>query len=130
ILYHHVEYVSNLAKRPKWEKTIRKAIPIVNSNNSPIYFEIRNRQKVVNDEEELLSYFLSILNHFRIEHGLSIVIDKSHKLIVGRQFETLQRTGLSKLRKIRHRYFSDMLKKMYKLCELYFTKTDLASSKK
>lgn len=130
ILYHHIEYISNQAKKAKWEKTIRKSLPILSSKGIPIYIDIRNKQKKVNDEEELLCYFFSILNHLKKEHDLPFVIDKSYKLIDGIQFEKLQRTGLSKLRKIKHRYFADSLKRMYQLCELYFSKTDLSSPKR
>lgn len=130
ILYHHIEFISNQAKKAKWDKTIRTSLPILISNNSPLYIDIRNKQKKVNDEEELLSYFFSILNHFKIEHDLPVSIDKSYKLITGSQFEKLQRTGLTKLRKIKHRYFADTLKRMYQLCELYFSKTDLSSPKR
>lgn len=130
ILYHHIEFISNQAKKAKWEKTIRTSLPILVSNNTPLYIDIRNKQKKVNDEEELLSYFFSILNHFKIEHDLPVTIDKSYKLITGSQFEKLQRTGLTKLRKIKHRYFADTLKRMYQLCELYFSKTDLSSPKR
>jgi len=130
ILYHHIEFISNQAKKAKWDKTIRTSLPILISNNSPLYIDIRNKQKKVNDEEELLTYFFSILNHFKIEHDLPVSIDKSYKLITGSQFEKLQRTGLTKLRKIKHRYFADTLKRMYQLCELYFSKTDVSSPKR
>jgi hypothetical protein len=126
ILYHHIECTSNRANKAKWEKTIRKSIPIF-SGYSPIYVEIKNKNKAVNDEEELLCYYFSILNHFKKEHDLPITIDKSFKILSGSQFEKLQRTGLSKLRKIKHRYFSDTLKRMFRLCELYFSKTDFSS---
>jgi len=130
ILYHHIEYISNQAKKAKWEKTIKKTIPILSTKGVPVYINIHNKRKKINDEEELLTYFFSILNHFKIEHDLPVNIDKSYKLITGNQFEKLQRTGLTKLRKIKHRYFADTLKRMYQLCELYFSKTDLSSPKR
>ncbi|CAC9973883.1 hypothetical protein [Flavobacterium panici] len=130
LLYHHIEYISNQAKKAKWEKTIQKSLPIFSPKGAPIYINIHNKHKKVNEEEELLSYFFSILNHFKTEHDLPITIDKSYKLITGNQFSKLQRTGLSKLRKIKHRYFADALKRMYQLCELYFSKTDLSSPKR
>jgi hypothetical protein len=130
LLYHHIEYISNQAKKAKWEKTIQKTLPIFSAKGAPIYINVHNKHKKVNEEEELLSYFFSILNHFKTEHDLPITIDKSFKLITGNQFSKLQRTGLSKLRKIKHRYFADALKRMYQLCELYFSKTDLSSPKR
>lgn len=130
ILYKHIEYNSNQAKKPKWEKTIRKSLPILTASKCPIYIEIKNKKKVVNTEEELLTYFFSILNYFNVEHQLHIKIDPSYNLIKGERFKSLQRNGLSKLRKIKHRYFSDTLKRMYILCEMYLSKTDTSSNKK
>ena len=130
ILYKHIEYNSNQAIKPKWEKTIRKSLPILNSNNIPIYVSIINKRKTVNTEEELLTYFFSILNNFNHEHKLNLRIDKSFSIIKGKSFKNLQSNGLSKLRKIKYRYFNDTLKRMYALCEIYFSQTDKSSSKR
>lgn len=130
ILYKHIEYNSNQAKKPKWEKTIRKSLPILTSNNLPIYVSIRNKKKTINKEEELLTYFFSILENFNQDHNLNLRIDKSFKIIKGNSFKNLQANGLTKLKKIKYRYFNDTLKRMYALCEIYFTQTDKSSSKK
>lgn len=130
ILFKHIEFVSNQAKKPKWEKTIRKSLPILTSSKTPIYIEITNKKKIINTEEELLTYFFSILNHLNIEYNLNLKIDKSFNLITGKQFETLCINGSSKLRKIKHRYFNDTLKKMYVLCDLYFSQFDKSSIKR
>jgi hypothetical protein len=130
ILYKHIEYNSNQAKKPKWEKTITKSLPILTSNNSPIYVSIRNKKKTINAEEELLTYFFSILENFNQDHKLNLRIDKSFKILKGNSFKSLQANGLTKLRKIKYRYFSDTLKRMYALCEIYFFQTDKSSSKR
>ena len=72
ILYKHIEYNSNQAKKPKWAKTIRKSLPILTTDNSPIYVSIRNKKKTVNTEEELLTYFFSILENFNQDHKLNL----------------------------------------------------------
>src|SRR5690606_10946665 len=59
--------------------------------------------------------------------NLYLKIDKSYQLLEGRKFKQLQDNGLSKLRKIKYRYFNDTLKKMYHLCEIYFSQTDKSS---
>lgn len=130
ILFKHIEFVSNQAKKPKWEKTIRKSLPILANGKTPIYVEITNKKKIINTEEELLTYFFSILNHLNTEHNLNLKIDKSFNFITGKQFETLLNNGSSKLRKIKHRYFNDTLKKMYVLCDLYFSQFDKSSIKR
>lgn len=126
ILYRHIEYKSSLARNPKWDKTIRISVPLI-VRNVPIYVEIRNKAKIANDSEELLCYYFSILNHFNEEHNLSLKIDPSFNIVTGSKFRALQNNGLSKLRKIKYRYFSDIMKRIYRLCELYFSKTDNSS---
>jgi hypothetical protein len=83
ILYKHIEYNSNQAKKPKWEKTIRKSLPILTSDNSPLYVSIKNKKKTKNTEEELLIYFFSILENFNQDHKLNLRIDKSFKIVKG-----------------------------------------------
>lgn len=129
ILFKHIEFVSNQAKKPKWEKTIRKSLPIVTNGKAPIYVEITNKKKIINTEEELLTYFFSILNHLNKQHKLNLKIDKSFNFISGKQFENLCQNGSVKLRKIKHRYFNDTLKRMFVLCEMYFAQFDKSSSK-
>lgn len=130
ILFKHIEFVSNQAKKPKWEKTIRKSLPILANGKTPIYVKITNKKKIINTEEELLTYFFSILNHLNTQHNLNLKIDKSFKLIKGKSFESLCINGSTKLRKIKHRYFSDTLRKMYGLCKIYFSQFDNSSIKR
>lgn len=130
ILFKHIEFKSQQVKNPNWDKTIRKSIPLLTNKKQPIYTVYRNIKKSINTEEELLVYFFSILNHFNLEHNLYLNIDKSYEIIKGSKFELLQRNGLSKLRKIKYRYFNDTLKKMYHLCEIYFSQTDTSSIRK
>ena len=127
ILFKHIEFKSSKVQKPKWEKTIRKSLPFLDTVKVPIYAEIRNKTKAINNEEELIIYFYSILHHFNIEHELHLKIDSSYNLIKGIAFKNLQKSGLSKLRKIKHRYFSDTLKRMFTLCEMYFKQTDTSS---
>jgi hypothetical protein len=130
ILFRHIDHKSQQIQHPNWEKTIRKSIPLFNQLKQPIYSFYRGKKKVLDSEEELLVYFFSILNHFNKEHNLYLKIDQSYLLIKGLKFKMLQHNGLSKLRKIKYRYFNDVMKKMYHLCEIYFSKTDLSSVKK
>jgi hypothetical protein len=132
LLYKHVEQIANHTKKPKWDKTIRKTTPFIDRNKSPIYIDVRNKKKTIDSEEELLIFFFSILNQFKEENNLNFSIDKSYNLIKGSAFRNLQSSGiaLKKLRRIKYKYFSDKMKRMYKLCELYFDSTDNGSIKK
>lgn len=130
ILFKHIEFKSQQVRNPNWDKTIRKSVPLLTNKKQPIYTVYRNKKKAINTEEELLVYFFSILNHFNSEHNLYLNIDKSYEIIKGSKFELLQKNGLSKLRKIKYRYFNDTLKKMFHLCEIYFSQTDVSSVSK
>ena len=132
ILQHHIEQVTNKVTKPRWEKTVRKALPLMTASGTPVYLGIRNKMKVRNVEEELITYYFSILNKLNQAHQLNLKIDKSYNLITGIKFERLcaNEYGSSKLRKIKYRYFNDTLRRMYQLCELYFTNNSKASSKK
>ena len=129
IAYKHVESISKYAKKPKWERTVRRSRPIL-IEKTPVYVNIANKRLTVNREEELIIFFLSILNHFNSEHALGLKLERDYNLITGRKFESLKLNGLTKLKKIKHRYFSDIFVKMYKLCEIYFKSTSLANSAK
>lgn len=127
ILYKYIESKTNQIRKTNWSKTVRKSNPIIGQDKQFIYETYRNKRKVQNSDEELFIYFFSILNHFNHEHNLFMQIDKSYKIITGSKFRLLQKNGLTKLRKIKYRYFSDTLKKMYHLCEIYFSQTDTSS---
>ncbi len=130
ILFKHIEFKSQQIRNPNWEKTIRKSRPLLTQKKQPVYNIYRNKKKAINNEEELLTYFFSILNHLNKEHNLYLKIDKSYSLVNGSKFKLLQNNGLSKLRKIKYRYFNDTLKKMHHLCEIYFSQTDTSSISK
>ena len=130
ILFKYIKFISNQVKRPGWGKTIRKSLPLLTNNNVPVYIEITNKKKVVNNEEEIIVYFISILNYLNKEHSLNLKIDRTFLLIEGSAFKLLCKNGLSKLKKIKYRYFSDVLRRMYALCEMYFSQFDSSSIKR
>lgn len=130
IVFKQIEFVSNQVKKAKWDKTIRKSLPLLSDTKTPVYIEINNKKKTVNNEEELLTYFFSILNHLNVEHHLNLNISKSINILKGKAFDQLCLNGGAKLRKIKHRYFNDTLKKMYSLCDLYFSLVDSSSVKR
>ena len=127
ITYKNTEQKTNDASKVNWSKIIRKTAPFFSFSGHPIYSIFHSKKKIVNSEEKLLVFFFSILNHLNDEHRLYLKLDNSYEIITGKKFELLQRTGLTKLKKIKHKYFNDTLKKMYRLCELYFSDTDNSS---
>ncbi|HCM34395.1 hypothetical protein [Chryseobacterium sp.] len=130
ISFTHIQSVSNKIKKTKWEKTIRKSLPLKIDDNKFLYPEVINKNKTADQGEDLIIYFLSIINYLSEQHSLNISIEKYYPIIKGQRFQTLQKNGLSKLRKIKYKYYSDLYKNMYRLCELYFSIFDSADIKK
>lgn len=130
ILFKHKELTSRHVNKVKWERTIRKSLPIITADSIPIYPKPIAKKKLVDNEEELMTYFFSIVNHLNIEYQLNLKFDSAYKLIKGNAFDLLCKNGLKRLKKIKYRYFSDVLIKMYKLCELYFSQFDQSNVKR
>ncbi|GEM64193.1 hypothetical protein SF1_21750 [Sphingobacterium faecium NBRC 15299] len=128
ILYKHIDAVQTNPKKPKWEKTVRKGKPIL-SGDSIIYDRIRAKNKIANNEEQLIVCFFSILNYLNEQHNLGLQIDKVYPVVKGIRFRELMKRGVSKLKKIKYRYYTDSLKEMHTLCLLFFDAHDQGSGK-
>lgn len=130
ILFIHKKQISAKHKKVNWTKTVRKSNPFVSNEGVPIYSELNVKKKYIDTEEELLCMFYSVLNHLQADYNFNIHIDKSYKIDKGSAFEKLALNAPKLLKKIRYKYFSDTLVKIYKLLDLYFSKSNNASIQK
>ncbi len=127
ILFIHKKQTSAKHKKVNWGKTVRKSNPFVTNEGIPIYSELNVKKKYIDTEEELLCMFYSVLYHLKTEYNFSIQIDESYTIAKGSAYEKLAANAPKILKKIRYKYFSDTLVKMYKLLELYFSKSNKVS---
>lgn len=127
ILFIHKKQTSAKHKKVNWVKTVRKSNPFFTNEGIPIYSELNVKKKYIDTEEELLCMFYSVLNHLKTEYNFSIQIDESYTIAKGSDYEKLAANAPKLLNKIRYKYFSDTLVKMYKLLELYFSKSNKVS---
>nr|WP_315216097.1 hypothetical protein [uncultured Flavobacterium sp.] len=127
ILFIHKKQTSAKHKKVNWVKTVRKSNPFVTNEGIPIYSELNVKKKYIDTEEELLCMFYSVLNHLKTEYNFSIQIDESYTIAKGSAYEKLAANAPQLLKKIRYKYFSDTLVKMYKLLDLYFSKSNKVS---
>lgn len=127
ILFIHKKQTSAKHKKVNWGKTVRKSNPFVTNEGIPIYSELNVKKKYIDTEEELLCMFYSVLNHLKTEYNFSMQIDESYTITKGSAYEKLAANAPKILKKIRYKYFSDTLVKMYKLLELYFSKSNKVS---
>lgn len=103
-----------------WTRTISRETAIV-QDNSPIYLNPINKKRQINFDEELLVIFFSILNHISQRYGFTAEINCNFELIQGKRFEHyLKGYGLTRLRQIKYKYFSDKALELWRLCFAFF----------
>ena len=107
--------MSEKHRKTSWSKTVEKQSGYFIDDETPIYNVTINKLKTIDPDEILLVYFYSVLYHLKDEYKIDLPIDCPYKIIKGKNFEKLLDNGRFKLKKIRHNYFSDTLKKVYNL---------------
>src|SRR5690606_18937257 len=127
-IFHTKDQQSLKHKKVSWNKTIRKQQPIF-VGNTPIYDNLNTKVKKINDDEVLMTYFYSVLQHLKDEYKVDVIIDCPYNLIKGERFKIFLETGLYKIKKIKNNYYSDKLKAIYNLLVLFFEKSFVGSVK-
>lgn len=122
ILFRNAKRKSSKLNKMNWRRTINNQTPFITAKNSPIYSIVEAKKKQVDNEEELLIIFYSILNQISNELGIKIGLSINYKLYTGGKFDWLQTNGIRLLKKIKYKYFSDDLKKIYNLSYLFLNK--------
>lgn len=114
-----------------WAKTINKTQPIVKGNN-PYYVEFKNKSKVVNFDEELIVLFYSTLEYLCDTYNFRIKSDVQYNLLSSQKIKDLIETerGTRLLKKIRRKYFTDELVKLWKLLYTFFDRAERIKSHK
>lgn len=129
ILFIEKQYRSKQHKKVKWEKTINKIFPLIDAKKQPIYMLATNKRKNIDTEEILLSMFYSVLFNIKKEFKFNINIDAIYTIYKGKSFIYLTKKAPKILKKIKYKYFSDTLKKIHKLLEIYFSTLTTARSR-
>lgn len=106
-----------------WTRTISRQTAIV-QNNQPVYLSPINKKRQINFDEELIVIFFSILNYIADKYGFPNPSNLNFALITGARFETyLNGYGLTRLRQIKYKYFSDKALELWSLCYAFFDET-------
>lgn len=116
--------------RINWRKTISTQRAYIDeAEDTPVYLDLVNRKKQVNFEEELLVIFFSIVKYITDTYGFKCAVNLNYPLIAGQQFDNyLDGFGLTRLRQIKYKYFSDKALKMWHLCYNFFDRTSQIKS--
>ena len=129
LLFIEKQYRSQQHKRVKWGKTVKTTLPFIDKHNKPIYVQSINKKNSIDEEEELLSIFYSLLYYLKEEYKFNISINNIYNIHKGKAFQRLANKAPKILKKIKYKYFSDTLVKIHKLLEIYFSKSNTTKSK-
>lgn len=110
-----------------WTRTIAKSQAIIQKGR-PLYLAPRSKEKSIDFDEELLVIFYSILNYIKTQYGFPVQINIGYGLITGAQFERyLGGHGVTRLKAIKYKYFSDRDLALWHLCFAFFDKAHKAN---
>ena len=114
-----------------WPKTISKTQPIL-QDNTPYYVNFRNKNKVINFDEELIVLFYSTLKYLSEKYNIKVKADVQYTLLSPRKIEDLISTkrGTRLLKKIRKKYFADEFIKLWNLLYTFFDMAENINSRK
>ena len=114
-----------------WAKTISKTQPII-KDKIPYYVEFRNKNKVVNLDEELIILFYSTLEYLCDTYNFRIKSDVQYELLSSQKIRDLIETkrGTRILKKIRRKYFTDEFVKLWRLLYTFFDMAENIKSHK
>lgn len=116
--------------RINWRKTINtKRAFIDDEENTALYLELVNRKNQINFDEELLSIFFSIIRYITETYGFKCAVNVNYQLITGPKFlYYLGGYGMTRLRQIKYKYFSDKALKEWNLCYNFFDRSSQIKS--
>lgn len=111
--------------RINWRKTIcTKRAYIDEDEDMAVYLDLVNRKKQINFDEELLIIFFSIVKYITDTYGFKCTLNLNYELISGQPFNRyFDGFGLTRLRRIKYKYFSDKALKVWHLCYNFFERS-------
>ena len=114
-----------------WAKTISKTQPII-KDKTPYYVEFRNKNKVVNLDEELVVLFYSTLEYLCDTYNFRVKSYVQYELLSSQKIRDLIETkrGTRLLKKIRRKYFTDEFVKLWRLLYTFFDMAENIKSHK
>lgn len=114
-----------------WAKTISKTQPII-KENTPYYTEFKNKNKVFNFDEELIVLFYSTLEYLCDKYNFRVQQNVQYRLIPPHKIESFIKYGggTRLLKRIRRKYFTDELVKLWKLLYAFYDRAEEIESHK
>ncbi|MBP5584692.1 MAG: LlaJI family restriction endonuclease [Bacteroidales bacterium] len=114
-----------------WAKTISREQPLF-KDGMPYYLNFRNKNKVINFDEELISLFYSVLNFLSLTYHFKFQLVQGYTFSKPSKIKSLieSRKGTRLLKKIRRNYFTDELVELWNLLYMFFNRAENIASGK
>lgn len=131
-LFTYISIVNASGKNKiNWAKTISKTTPVV-QNNTPFYFNLYSKDKVVNFDEELISLFYSVLNYLNAKFKFRVQFVQGYDIQRPEKVQSLidNQKGTRLLKKIRRNYFTDEMVQLWNLLYEFFERSEEKGSSK
>ncbi len=114
-----------------WTKTISQVQPLFRGA-TPYYLEFRNKNKVINFDEELIVLFYSVLNHISQTYHFKFQMAEGYAILPSAKIKSMIDSGKGTrlLKKIRRNYFSDELVELWNLLYDFFERAEMVGSGK
>lgn len=125
-----IKEVTSGTNRINWRKTVNCCNVII-CHDTPYYLRPYNKKSYINNGEELLVIYHSILHHLRNVYGFSDIDTVQLPLLSDEEFDSyLRGSGVRKLEEIRDRYYSDIFLRLWNICYRFFLKSQSIHSEK
>lgn len=102
-----------------WKKTISKEQPFLSKGN-PIYLNPVVKKKSINSEEELFVIFFSLLEHIHRKFHKTVPQNSLFKTMSVAEYEIFETNALSRLRALKHKYYTDKTVELWNLLYQYY----------
>lgn len=114
-----------------WNKTISKVQPVF-KDKKPFYLEFKNKNKVINFDEELVALFYSTLNYISQTYHFKAQIVDGYTLLKPSKIKSMIESGKGTrlLKRIRRNYFTDELVELWNLLYDFFSRAEMIGSGK
>ena len=114
-----------------WAKTISREQPLF-KDGMPYYLIFRNKNKVINFDEELISLFYSVLNYLSLTYHFKFQLVQGYTFSKPSKIKSLIESGKGTrlLKKIRRNYFTDELVELWNLLYMFFNRAENIASGK
>lgn len=108
-----------------WGKTVSKTQPII-QNKRPVYVNFINKKRIIDEDEQLIILFYSVLEYIKQTFHFRVSMNMQYRLMTITEIKEMIKNakGTRMLKRIRYKYFTDKLVKLWNLMYVFFDRAE------